>query len=245
MPRIKKTMGRGAVVTILARLLHPRRLIQDTFRNMNKNKRLDGLMVLRLEVKKVGKKNIECVAVQSDEFKSGDTHIELHAATKHYKVVIEGPSEDFFVSEEDNEANTEVVAAQGDDLLPAAVIERVHLMRLDDEDITALRGQVETDNDNDPLPENIPNANDNNNTECTFADQWGHGGTCYRKMEGIHDVNPKLNVPIDVQPSLVDIFELLFPKQFLVTVMLPEMNEKQNLARYNMVNSFDGLVSGS
>jgi Transposase IS4 len=229
MPRTKKKMGRGAVVTILARMLHPRRLIQETFPNMNKNKRLGMLIVLRLEEKKIGKKNFECVVVQSDEVMSGDSHIELYAATKHYRVILEGPSDAYFHNEQEATLDNDIVEVQVQEMLPTAVMERVHLTNFDEEEIAQIRGVVETDNDNDPLPDNIPNPNDNNNNECRFAEQWGHSGTCYRKMEGVLDMNPKLNFSIGTQPSLVDIFDLLFPKQYVIEVMIPEMNNKTEL----------------
>jgi hypothetical protein len=160
---------------------------------MNKNKHLSMMRVLRIEKKKIGKKDVECVVVISDEVVSGDANVELHAATKHFRVQLEGPRDGFFVNDDNEAAENEVVEVQGGDMLPNEVIERVHLTHFDDNDIAQIRGVVETDNDNDPLPENIPTINDNNNNECNFAQQWGHSGTCYRKMEGVQD--PEVKFP--------------------------------------------------
>jgi hypothetical protein len=64
MARTKKKMGRK-----LARLPNTRRLIQETFPNMKKNKRIGMLIVLRPEMKEIGKK-FECAVVQSNEVMS-------------------------------------------------------------------------------------------------------------------------------------------------------------------------------
>ena len=44
MVQAKKTMGKGAVVSCLARMLHPSQIIAQQFPTINKNKRLDEII---------------------------------------------------------------------------------------------------------------------------------------------------------------------------------------------------------
>jgi hypothetical protein len=43
---------------------------------------------------------MECIIVQSDEVMEDNNHIELCTAKHYFKVVIEGPKENFFLSVE-------------------------------------------------------------------------------------------------------------------------------------------------
>ena len=45
-------------------------------------------------------------------------------------------------------------------------------------------GLVFYDDKNEPLLENIPNMKTKNNYECTYAEEWGHGGVYFRESVG-------------------------------------------------------------
>jgi Transposase IS4 len=98
---------------------------------------------------------------------------------------------------------------------------------LDAEDIALISGVVETDNDNDPLPENLPTTPDT--SECVYAPVWGHSGLCHRRMAGATNSAPERNFPITSRPTLLDNFELFFPKQFVTDTILPVMNRNAQL----------------
>jgi hypothetical protein len=120
----KLTMGKGSVVTCLARLLHPSQLIRDCFPNMNRNKRLDNMIVIRQETKKILRKEHKCIVVQSNDVMEGDVYLELYAAVKHFKVTVEGLAEDFFTDAvEEAAVNDDEQPRAIADLLPNEVID--------------------------------------------------------------------------------------------------------------------------
>ena len=90
----------------------------------------------------------------------------------------------------------------------------------------------EVDDDNDPVPENIPNpGEDTPNGEQS----WGWNGICYRKSQNISNVQPKLkhgieNIPsCPTQQTICKLFYTLFPIRFLENTILKNTN--MNLAQ--------------
>ena len=72
------------------------------------------------------------------------------------------------------------------------------------------------DNDNDPFPEDratFPNI------ECFYED-WGHTGICYRKQIVSTNAKPTLKVRFPESYDCVQLFELLFMKEYLRDVIL-------------------------
>jgi hypothetical protein len=82
---------------------------------------------------------------------------------------------------------------------------------------------VEIDDDNLPAPENIPTAPDNN---IVTWGTWTHNNICNRRLAGASETRPTINFPSSFSPTLVDLFDLLFPKQFVIDVILVETNKK-------------------
>lgn len=179
MPRRKKTLGIGAIASCYARLVHPSKHVRDRYPNMHKMKRLEGLTVVRWEKMKIQRKDQECIVFTSDEFVAEDgSRIELYACKRYLKVEAEGLREDFFIGDgHQNDVQEEEAVEEVP--LPVEIVERLHRERVDfPEDISALRGTVEMDHDNDPAPENIPTPIGDGN-DCNYL-PWGHSGTCSR-----------------------------------------------------------------
>jgi hypothetical protein len=223
-----KSMERGAVVRCLARLLHPSQLIREKFPNMNRSKRLDLLIVIWQETKKILRKEHMCIIVQSDEAMDGDVHLELCGALKQFKIKTEGLVENFFhlaVEAEINEQGEDRTV--GRDLLPTEVLDNVNFTVLDDEYVALVSGAVETDNHNDPLPENVPTANDN--VKYVYATSWGHSGLCNCRMAGASNAGPERNFPILFCPTLLDNLELYFPRDFITDTIISIMNRHVKL----------------
>lgn len=86
--------------------------------------------------------------------------------------------------------------------------------------------EIPTDDDNQPVPENIPH--DNDAPWAQVMGDWGHSGSCYRKKEGCQDHDAKIKFPTDVEkPSLVDVFLHLFlGKTFIDDIILTATNSK-------------------
>ena len=71
----KLTMGIGAVGSIMIKYVHPSEHIRNKYTNPQPQQKLDGVLIVRLEHKKVARKDQECVVFRHDDF----SNIELHA----------------------------------------------------------------------------------------------------------------------------------------------------------------------
>ena len=60
-----------------------------------------------------------------------------------------------------------------------------------------------------------------------LSNTWGHTGICFRKQQSIGDTPAKLVIPVDMTRDDINLqlFEHLFPKKFMVEVMIPTMNK--------------------
>lgn len=220
MPRKRKQMGKGAMVGCLLKLLHPSALLSNAFPNAQDNFRLHNMIVLRLEKRKIRRKECEVVVVQSDMVMDGDEHIEIYAATKHFTVQQEGRKEDFFVT---TNPTIEINQPEGEEEvlepLPEQVVARQNSVIFGADDVAELEAVVETDNDNEPAPENVPTVADNTNP-CVYNENWGHDGICFRKTVVASDVRAE-RIPMTTL-SLLGNFETFFPVDYLKKVIIPE-----------------------
>ena len=117
--------------------------------------------------------------------------------------------------------------------------------------MVALSDVVDVDDDNQLAPENIPMTMD---TPSIISTEWGHEGVFFRK-ESNHPNSPALLIcPVDTTRDDVNLqlFEHLFPKNFLQEVMIPTMNWKlSNAVSYGELLSWIGwwilmsMVDGS
>ena len=214
----KLTMGKDAVVSCLTQFLHPSQTIRDAFPNRQRGHRLEGLKVRRQEEKKINRKVQLAIVMVHDDFKNGDDYIELHAVARYCKITTQGPEDLYFTATpvEENETAEEVE-------VDPAVVEQVLTGRISD--TTELQHHFTVDNDNDPAPENIPNIEDIG-APSVFTD-WCEPSVCYRKAADMSNTKPRLlNVMRDINPTKVQLFELLFPKKFLTDILLPNINKK-------------------
>ena len=224
MPRlkVKLSLGKNALVSCLAKYLRPKKVIDEHFVNYNPKKRCNNLLVLRLDVVGGGDvREVQRLIVRSDDVMNGDDHVEMYGHPRFFTVTQEGPKEMFFEPVVDDEAE-EVV--NNNDELPPEVVQLLSLNRqLNDDDYDNIRGVVEFDDDNLPAPENIPQEE----TTTTIIDysEWGHTGLCHRRMAGIPDAAPTITNLNNNQPSLVELFEHLFPSDFLKDVVLTQIND--------------------
>ena len=63
----KITVGKSVIVSCLVNKLHLRRLINGKYAHQLKNQRLEGALVLRQEVKRVGGKEHKCVKLTHED----------------------------------------------------------------------------------------------------------------------------------------------------------------------------------
>ena len=83
-------------------------------------------------------------------------------------------------------------------------------INMDDADLVRHMVPGMIDDDNQPLPENIPTAIEQQNNTSEFFSSWEHSGSCYRCLEGGWKNNACLSFNSDVQPTIEQLFEMFF-----------------------------------
>ena len=110
-----------------------------------------------------------------NNFKDDDGELlELYTVKKHFKVEMERDPDYFFdeVAKDDYEHPEEEVLPQliTDEVLGVNDVGPQNLA-------AALNGVVHIDNNNEPVPENVPTPGVNTNS--VLSSEWGHVGICY------------------------------------------------------------------
>ena len=96
--------------------------------------------------------------------------------------------------------------------------------QLEKNDIALAKTLVETDDDNLPVEENKP-SNKKKQGKCKMKADWGHDGICQRRVTNAQNLKAKVKFDACVQPSILQLFEILLFKPFITSVIVPRMNE--------------------
>ena len=109
--------------------------------------------------------------------------------------------------------------------MQAAIDDLLSNQATTEQTIKALCGVVEIDDNNEPAPENVPTTA---TTSPPVFGNWGHDGICFRKRQGNQDHCAFLNVPVDqnTDDKNLQLFDILFPKKWMIEVVLPKTREK-------------------
>ncbi len=229
--RAKKRLGKDAKVSILAKYLHPSRLVSSTLPNIESNHRVENCVIIGTAVKKVHRRDQVVVLLKHDSFKTNDGESEeIYGVPRWYKVTEEGPSDYYF----DIGSNGQVIqGSTNDDIetgdieleLPSIVTQINHRGFLDG-DLLQLDGQIEVDDDNLPAPENVPIANRSNANDIFV--EWGHDGVCQRRQAGGQNMEASLfNFGSHSGvPTILQTFEMMFPKEYIEQVIIKQTNKK-------------------
>jgi hypothetical protein len=92
-------LGSGAVCSVDLRYLHPRDVVAATVVNRQHGQRQDDLLAIRMEKKRVNRKEQECVVFRSEAFSC-----EVHCVKRFVKVTTAAPPTTLFDLVEVNEA---------------------------------------------------------------------------------------------------------------------------------------------
>ena len=222
MPPRKKCHGKGAVVSSLIRFIHPSEYIRNKFPNAVNGQWLDGCITVRQEVKKINRREQLSLVVTHEDFVDGEGNPqELHGVKKYWRVKTEGDQDYFF----DVAPTSEETPLP---LLPDAIETELDGGNDGGQNnlLVALTGVVDIDDDNEPAPENIPIANEENPSILEQA--WGHDGICFHCLLNVTNQKARLHFPIDPTENDINLqlFEGLFPKDYLHEVILVETNKK-------------------
>jgi hypothetical protein len=212
-------LGVGAVGLVLFKNVKPSAQVRELRPNLEHGAWIENCVVLQKEIKRISRREQDAVIFRCEEL-FGD--LELYTMIHWFVVTQEGPIEDLFdqatipspqgVSEEAEIPTSEVADAIARRLTGA----------LDDVDEAAICRTVETDDDNLPVPENVPTGN---TRTIATGDQWEHDGICPRRASSATNNRPSLR-GISETPSLVRLFEALLPVEYIKLVMLPKMNQR-------------------
>ena len=151
---------------------------------------------------------------------------ELYAVKKHFSIQVEGDPDFFFnVSLVQEDGEEEPVQQQ---VLPTAVDDELMGQNHGGQNdlVVALTGLMDVDDDNEPVPENIP-VHTAPPPPSVLSLEWGHEGFCLWKSNNIPDAKPKLVYPVDTTRNDVNLqlFEHFFPRVFMEDVMIAETNK--------------------
>jgi hypothetical protein len=213
----KLNLGIGARVSCQIKYLHPSEIIRTHFINPRHGQVLEGCIVIGQGTRKIHGKVQPSLIVQHEMFPD----ITLYAVKRWFKIKNEGPEEGFFCQS----TSTPV----GDENNPSELPDFVRLLASSNnppQSVSELEAYVQVDDDKMPAPENIPLPSDKG--QGNVFDEWGHDGLCYRLKTNPSEILAKLqNVLLTGGnvPSLLAMFECLFPVDHVQNVMIPEMNK--------------------
>ena len=147
-------IGKDALISVLARFVHPSKHIRDKYPNTWKDERLQNCRVTAQGKKVVNRKEQLCFLFENDDFPG----IELYATQRYCKLEVAGPSDLLF----DNASFTAVVEGQ-EVVQPPSRISELDRLELSEIELAELRADgLQVDHDTLPAPENTPTAPSNN-----------------------------------------------------------------------------------
>ena len=248
MKMMRLQLGISAKVSILVSRFHPKNLISKAYANYTKTDKAEGLVVVSEGPKSICQEEKVVVVFRhppkidlTEEFKCWAIHRFAH-------VTEEGNEEDFFTSSRDGGSNNSggVGVAQPNpnitrnptqhnpedaptnENVPTEVLDLFEsnssTLNSDDADLVwqILPGMV--DDDNQPLPENIPTPAEEAQDAPQFFSTWEHSGDCYRCLAGGCKHKARLSLYTDVKPTIQQLFEMFFFKQYVEGIIIPQTN---------------------
>ena len=80
------------------------------------------------------------------------------------------------------------------------------------------------DDNNQPLPENIPTPAEEGQDAPQSFSTWEHSGDCYRCLAGGRKQKACLSLYADMKPTIQQLFEMFFFKQYVEGIIIPQTN---------------------
>ena len=82
------------------------------------------------------------------------------------------------------------------------------------------------DDDNEPLPENIPIEEEQSQpNQPQFFMGWEHSGSCFHTLDGGCKGKACINFNTDMKPTMEQLFEMFFFKPFIVGTIIPQTHK--------------------
>ena len=80
------------------------------------------------------------------------------------------------------------------------------------------------DNNNQPLPENIPTPAEEGQDAPQFFSTWEHSWSCYHCIAGGHQHKACMSFNTDMKPATQQLFQMFFFKPYVVGIIIPQTN---------------------
>jgi len=203
--RIKANLGSGAICRVQSKFLHPRKLVAEHFMNISSKDDIGNLIALKVEERKINYKTRNCIIFRHETVAENN---EFYACIPYTHVVTPGSSEHFFnketynnnaslvTGEVDEDGVVNLIGACNEEGNGVELPESAHHHRSSNkEDISFFRNLgLDVDDDNDPLPENVPTEQEETNSSAGLKENqtWGFSGIDYRKAAGFFKSKPQM-----------------------------------------------------
>ena len=254
---VKLRLGISAKVWVLVSCLHPKDVISKAYPNYTKADKAEGLVVTSEGPKPIHREEKVVVVFhhppkhqQTQEFDCWALHRFIHVTEEG------GESGLFSLTDSTGENNSE--EAQGtqqgpnntaitenppenQENVPAEIVQLMSsenaILSSDDTDLIRNICPGMVDDDNQPLPENVPTEAETTTTanRPQIFSSWEHSGSCFRYLEGGRKNKARLNFNTDVNPTIEQLFEMFFFKPFIVEVIIPETNKRMKAEKHRPV----------
>ena len=239
-------LGISAKVSILVSRLHLKNLISKAYANYTKTDKAEGLVVASKSPKSIRQEEKVIVihppkGKLTEEFECWAIHHSAH-------VTEEGNKEDVFTSSNDGGSNNSGGVggaqlnpnitqnptqnnpedAQTNKTVPMEIVQffESNSSTLDSDNANLVRhilpGMV--DDDNQPLPENIPTPDKEGQDTRQFFSTWEHSGDCYCCLAGGRKHKAHLSLYTDMKPTIQQLFEMFSSKPYVEGIIIPQTN---------------------
>ena len=264
-------LGIGAKVSILVSRLHPKNLISMAYANYTKTDKAEGLVVVSEGPKLICQEEKVVIVFchppkgeSTEEFECWAIHCFVHVSE-------EGNEQGFFNASSDggdnnsggvdgsqqnpnttpNTTHNNTEEAQTNKPVPVEITQLLESnasisSTLDSNDADLVQQMLPgmVDDDNQPLPENIPTPADEGQESAQFFSNWEHSGSCFCCIEGGRKNKAHLSFNTEMKPTIQELFEMLFFKPYVVGVIIPQTNICLQHIPSVMESFFIGLVCG-
>ena len=238
-PRRNKRAGVGTTASCLSRFIHPSAPIREQYPNTHQKERLTNLFITGRQVRLIcrGSKGTEAYLLHHNDFEN----VDLYAASQNVTITAEGPSESLFeapirVNDDKNAAAEREREENSEErkLLPLSVSAGRNMTR---DDFLELRNaRFTVDDNNEPVPENIPVATTVDAVADTAIDRntiaaedWGFDGVYQWRTSGGGFFSPaKLKTTYSssiTRMSILEFFLLFYPFDYIKLVLVPQTNK--------------------
>ena len=241
-------LGISAKVSMLVSRLHLKNLISKAYVSYTKTDKAEGLVVVSEGPKSIHWEEKVAIifrhppkAELTEEFKCWAIHRCAH-------VMEEGNEEDLFTSSNhgggnnsggvggaqlnpntmQNHTQNNTETAQINETVPTEIAQffESNSSTLDSDNANLFRqilpGMV--DDNNQPLPENIPTPAKEGQDAPQFFSTWEHYGDCYCCLVGGHKHKACLSFYTDMKPTIQQLFKMFFFKPYVEGIIIPQTN---------------------